>query len=224
MAKFGNMNLGMYDKLWSATDKKYLQVFIDNAALLQTKYRFAYKHFVKAGMPCPTNPTGEAVFRVAAKTTRPDEMADFRAPLSDTTQMDRAGFTDYMGSIPEIGKGFYEKAAERYQKEQMFAQFGNDQATQTLLKQYIVDLQSLKNTVDSRLSNMAAQLMSTGQIIGVNESNGVEWYKQVCPIPVENFVKAKNKVWTAADCDLIQELHDIEEDFRFRTGYEGAMK
>ncbi len=225
MAKYGNVKLGMYDRLWSASDKKYLQRFIDESALLQVKYRFAYNHFKTAPLPCDTDAKGVATFRVMAATVSPDEMADFRAPLSDTTQMDRNGFADYMGTIPEIGKGFYEKAAERYQKEKIVAQFGNDTITNQLVANYINDLQRLKNTVDSRLSNMAAQLISTGSISGVNgEDNTVVWYKQDCPIPAANRVTAKTTAWTDANANLVEEMRQIEQDFRDRTGYTGAMK
>jgi len=225
MAKYGMSKLGTYDKLWSETDKKYLQAFIDNSALLQVKYRFAYKHFTIAGATLPTGSHGEAIFRVGVKTIRPDEMANFRAPLSSTTQMDRSGFEDFMGTIPEIGKGFMESASERYQKEKIVEQFGTDAITTQLIGNYIADLQSLKNTVDLRLSNMAAQVMSTGCIKGVNADNeDVAWYKLDVPVPDANRVKAGEKVWTASDCDLIAQMRQIEDDFRERTGYDGAMK
>jgi len=225
MAKYGNIKLGAYDRIWSDTDKKYLQAFIDNSAMLQVKYRFAYNHFSIAGSTLPTGSHGEAIFRIAAKTTRPDEMADFRAPLSSTTQMDRTGFADFMGTIPEIGKGFMEKHTERYQKEQIVKQFGTDSITNELIKNYIVDLQALKNTVDLRLSNMAAQIMSTAAIKGVNADNeNVIWYNLKAPVPAANFVNAGEKVWTDADCDLIEQMYKIENDFRERTGYDGAMK
>ena len=222
MAKFGELNIGVYDKLWSNNDKKYLQKFIDDTAMLNVNYTFAYQHFVNASMPTETQPSGEALFRVFAKKNVADEMADFRAPLSDNTAMDKTGFTDYMGTIPDIGKGFYEKAAERYQKEKLFEQFGNDA---TLVNNYIDDLQKLRNTVDSRLSWMAASLMSTGQIIGVNTEGGDVWYKHKAEIPASNFVKAGgDNVWSDPNCDLVKQMRQIEQDYRESTGDEQPMK
>lgn len=225
MAKYGMKKLGMYDRLWSDSDKKYLQTFIDNSAMLQVKYKFAYKHFEIGDMTLPTGASGESIFRVALEKTRPDEMADFRSPLSSTTQMDEAGAEEYLASIPELGKGFMETASERYQKEQIVDTFGTNAIETRIISKYIEKLQSLKNTIDSRLSNMAAQLLSTGKIRGFNADNeSVIWYKQEAPIPKENFVKAGALVWTSPSVDLIEQMQKIEEDFRERTGYEGAMK
>lgn len=221
MAKFGEMKIGVYDKLWTNNDKTYLQRFIDNSAMLTVNYTFAYNHFTAAPMPTPTNASGEAIFRVWSKKTVADEMADFRAPLSENTAMDKTGFSDYMGSVPDIGKGFYEKASERYQKEKLFEQFGNDV---NIVSNYIDNVQKLRNTVDSRLSWMAAQLMSTGSIIGTNTENGDVWYKQVAPIPTANVVKAGTAVWTDASCDLISQMQKIETDYRERTGDEQPLK
>lgn len=225
MAKYGMAKLGTYDKLWSDADKKYLQAFIDDSAMLQVKYKFAYNHFSIAGATLPTGSHGEAIFRVAAKTTRPDEMANFRAPLSPTTQLDRSGFEDFIGTIPEIGKGFVETSSERYQKEKIVEQFGTDAITTQLISNFIVDLQNLKNTVDLRMSNMAAQMISTASIKGVNADNeDVVWYKLDAPLPSANRVTAGEKVWSDSDCDLIAQMYKIETDFRERTGYDGAMK
>lgn len=225
MAKYGNPKLGLYDQLWSSSDKKYLQSFFDNAALLQVKYKFAYKHFQKASMSIPTGQSGEATFHIVAANTTPDEMADFRAPLSNTSQLDRPGLVDYYGSIPEIGKGFKETASERYQKERIVAEFGNDAVETQLIQKYLVDLQTLRNTVDSRLSNMAAQVMTTGKIVGHNADNeNLEWYRLNVPVPAENFVNAGAKVWTDATADLLAQMQQIENDFRDRTSYDGAMK
>lgn len=225
MPKYGMKKLGMYDQLWSDADRTYLQTFIDNSAMLQTKYRFAYRHFEIGNMTLPTSSKGEAAFRVLVKQNRPDEMADFRAPLSATTQMDRGGAVDYLGTIPELGKGFFETSAERYQKEKIVEELGTNAIDTQLVANYIKDLQSLKNTIDSRLSNMGAQLMSTAKILGFNaENENVIWYKQEAPVPAENFVNAGVKVWTDADVDLIEQMQNIETEFRDRTGYEGAMK
>lgn len=225
MAKYGMKKLGMYDQLWSDADRTYLQTFIDNSAMLQTKYRFAYRHFEIGGLTLPTSSKGEATFRVLVKQTRPDEMADFRAPLSATTQMDKGGAIDYLGSIPELGKGFFETTAERYQKEKIVEELGTNAIDTQLVANYIKDLQSLKNTIDSRMSNMGAQLISTAKIKGFNAANeNVIWYKQDAPVPAENFVKAGAKVWTDTSADLIEQMQAIETEFRDRTGYEGAMK
>lgn len=225
MAKYGFAKLGMYDKLWSSSDKKFLQVFIDNAALLQVNYRFVYDHFKLGAMSLPTDATGAAVYRVGCRTSRPDEMADFRAPLSNTSQMDRSGFTTHTGTIPELGKGFMETAQERYQKERIVEQFGNDAIDTQLISGYITELQSLKNTIDSRLSYMAAQRMTTGNVKGFNADDETNlWYHDEQPIPKENFVGAGERVWTDKDADLIAQMQKIENDFRYRTGYEGTMQ
>lgn len=225
MAKYGMKKAHFYDQLWSDADKTFLQAFIDESAMLQSKYLFAYRHFEIGNMTLPTGAHGEAVFRIVASKPRQDEMADFRAPLSATTQMDRNGVEEYLGSIPELGKGFIETATERYQKEKIVEELGTNVIDTQLVSNYIKDLQALKNTIDSRLSNMAAQLLSTGKISGFNaENEGVIWYKQDAHIPAENYVKSGALTWDDPDVDLVEQMQKIEQDFRDRTGYEGAMK
>lgn len=225
--KYGSAKLGDYDKLWDPSavlgdGRTYLQYFVDESAMLDIKYGFVYDHFdIDTTPTLDTDMKGIANFRVAAYKRRATEMADFRAPLSDNTQLDHDGFTDYMGTIPDIGKGYYEKAMERLQKEKIMDTL---KITEPLLSQYRTTVQDLKNSVDSRLSYMAAKLISTGGYVGQNSENGVIWAKQKAPLEDAQFVKAGAVVWTDPACDLIAQMQKIENDYRYRTGDDMPMK
>lgn len=221
MAKFSNFKLGDYDKLWSSADKQYLQKFITEASMLETRYGFAYRHFRVANLPSATDMSGTAMFRTLVVKKSANAMADFRAPLADTSQVNKDGFKENIGTIPDLGKGFQETATERYQKEKLFKQFGKDN---DIIQQYIDTLQKTKDSLDARISNMAGQVLSTGNILGRNSDNGTLWYEHYTPIEAAQRVKAGTLPWTDPDCDLFSQMRDIETAYRDRTEDDQPLK
>jgi hypothetical protein len=221
--KYGSVDLGRFDKLFSPADKTYFQKFIDTKNLLKENNTFWKSHFIKDAMPTATAATGDATFKVAAVEKAINPMADFVTPFSDNPQVDKDGWRFYVGTIPDLGKGYMETAQERWQKELMFKEFGNDT---DIIMQYTNTIQGLYDGVNARLSNMSAQLLSKGQIgvaTGTGRGQGLG-YMCKADIPTANFITSGAKIWTAADCNIPKQMAEIEEDMRTITGYQGAWE
>ena len=220
--KFGNIDLGRYDKLFSTADRTYFQKFVDTNGILKANNRFWASKFVKDNMATPTDADGAATFKAIAVTKSLAPMADFVTPFSANPQNDNDGFAFYTGSIPDFGRGFNTTAIQRYQFEMMFKEFGRDT---DIVMQYTNDLQKLYDAGNARLSNMAAQLLSTGQInttTGTGRGQGII-HKSKANIPAANFLTCGAKVWSDPTCNIPQQMHDIEEDARTATGFEGTF-
>ena len=222
--KKGTQVLGIYDQIWSSSDRLYLQDFIDKTALLQDNYMFWKSQFSVDNNTTATNPDGTSVFTIAAYSNSEAGMADFRAPLAATELMDKNGLDTYQGTIPDLsGKGYRENAIERDNKEEIVTRMFGDESR--IVLDYINELQKIKNSVDARISYMGAQLMTTGSVIGRNDVSGQIFYQCDAPIPSANRVKAGTYVWSnTTNCDIIAQMQKIENDFRDSTGYTGAMK
>lgn len=223
MAKFELTDLGLLDKLWNSADKRYLQTFIDNSALLRTNFNFCYQNFGIDSNVVPISADGEMSFTVHTKANEPDGMAEYKTPLAKNTGIDQKGSAVYSGSLPNFGKALNPMTVlDRESKAKVVAQFGADSP---LVLDYVENVQTLKNYVDARYSNMAAQIISTGKIVGKNDStNGAPMYMLDALIPAENKVKAGAKVWSASDCNILDQMSKIETDYRNRTGDVQPMK
>lgn len=222
--KYGSIDLGRYDRLFSTSDKQYIQKFINEAGLFKTNFGFWKEHFVKDSNPTPIGVEGAAAYTVYAIDRSAAPMLDFATPFSETSQNDKDGWRFYTGTIPHANRGFVEKAKERYAKELLFKEFGNDV---DIILQYVDNVQKLLDGGNQRLSNMAAQILSTGQIItdtGVGgKGQGLDFY-QKADIPTANFVTAGTKVWTDPTCLLLSQMKEIEDAMRETTGYTGGLE
>ena len=221
--KYGNVDLGRFDKLFSVQDKLVLQKFIDTKELLKENNKFWAQKFVKDNAPTAMTSDGAASFKVMAIEKSVNPMADFVAPFSETPQSDKDGFSYYLGTIPDIGKGWSETAMERYQKELMFKEFGNDS---DIVGQYVDEVQKLYDAVNARLSNMSAQLISKGQIVtttGAGRGQGLA-YRCKAEIPADNFMTCGSKVWSDATCNIPLQMSIIEEEARTQSGFTGIFQ
>lgn len=225
MAHKFEVDLGRYPKLFE--DKRtlsngtnaYLQKFIDETIVQKANQYFWQEHFYKDSIitPAPKG-KGYASFTVQNIKRTLASMPDFHTPGSDVSQEDKDGFSEYQGTIPQLARGIYETTMSREELEAIAEQYGNDAV---IMEQYRDNVLKVRNGFHFALSNMTAQLMSTGKIIGWR-GQGVP-YKQNAPIPVEN-VLTEPTAWTSASFDLPARLEVIEKEFRDRTGYEGAME
>jgi len=222
--KYGSIDLGRYDRLFSTSDRQYIQKFINDLGLFKTNFGFWKEHFVRDTNPTPTGVEGAAAYTVYAIDRAAAPMLDFASPFSETSQNDKDGWRFYTGTIPHTNRGFVEKAKERYAKEQLYKEFGNDV---DIILQYTDNVQKLIDGGNQRLSNMAAQILSTGQIItatGVGgQGQGTDFY-QKAEIPADNFISAGTKVWSDPTCDLLSQMKAIEDDMRETTGYKGGLE
>ena len=219
MAKF-DFNNSRYAKLFSDGDVRFLQTYIDNAALLQVNYGWWTTQFTKAGNLTPTAPDGTATFTVKSRKTQAAPLMDIRSRLGDSMPLDNEGVAFYSATIPDfIAAGIVEKATERYYKEQQFEEFGNDR---DIVAAWTDEVQTRYDSANATLTYMGAQLESTGQIY-YNAGRGAHMPLYKAAIPNENFKTAGTKVWTDTTANLIDQMAKIEDDFRNATGFNGAM-
>ena len=221
MGKF-DFNSSRFARLFSESDVRFLQTYIDKAALLEVNHGWWRSQFRKAGQMTPTADDGTATFTVKARKLEVAPMMDLRAPLGDSMPLDNEGLSFYSATIPDfIAPGIVEKAPERYHKEQMFEEFGNDR---DILLAWTQELQTRYDSANATLTNLGAQAMTKAKIF-YGAGRGAHLPLHQIPVPAANFKNAGAVVWTDTEnCKLIDQMAKIEDDFRMATGYEGAMK
>jgi len=220
MAKF-DFNNSKYVKFWESRDaQNALTLFLNTPDLFEQNYTFWKTQFNTDSFTQPRDNSGVASYRSVIKKRGEVNMLDMRSPLGDADQREKPGLEAYTGSIPDfIAKGYVETAMEREAKERMFDEyFGNDAA---ILSAFADDVQVMLDEGNQTMSNMAAQLLSTGRI-NYNFGDGIKSLINVTPIPETNYVKALKKAWADPDCEIITEMRDIEEKFRQDHGLEHA--
>lgn len=217
---FGNSR---FAKLWQSNEgRQILSRILADPELIRANITFAFQHFTIDTRETPTASDGTATFISRMKEPDKAYMMDMRAPLGDSIQADKGNAAYYTGVIPDfIARGTVEQAMERAYKEQMFIEnFGNDAF---LVREFIDDIQRKIDGADMTLSNMAAQLLSKGNI-DYEAGLGIKAPVLKADIPAENFVKAGERVWEDADARILTYMKRIEEDFRERTGTDFPMQ
>lgn len=206
-----------YAKMW--LDQDLLTTYVDTTNILRTNYSFCWSQFTVDPSVVPTDDQGKAAYSVESYIEEAAPMMDMRAPLGKGKPLDMEGIHIYTGTIPDfIAPTFTEQAFERANKARRFEQYGNNAA---LMMQWTNKVQKMIDSANMTLSNMAAQLLSTGKI---NWTYGRASKPMVADarIPKENIVKAGTKVWTQADCPILDQMAKIEEDFRMKYGLENV--
>ena len=205
----------------SAEGRQILQSFIDSSEMLKINYNWWRTQFSKAPQMLPTDADGKATFMVKARKESSAPMMNWRAPLGEPTVMETQGLSFYTGTVIDfISDAIEENAMEREYNEKMFQLYGSDA---DIIMAWTKKIQTLIDGKDQTLNYMGAYLQSTGKL-DWNIGRGIQGQVQKAEIPDENFVKAGAKVWSAEDCKLFSQMVKIEDEFRQRTGYAGAMK
>ena len=213
----------VYNKIWDSNEgRQIVTQILNDPNLIRANHMFWAQKFKIDPKITPTNQEGEAVFISRMRRLSNGQLMSVRAPLGDSDPEDKKGLEYYSGVIPEfISTGFVETALERDYKENLFAQFGD----QALVAEYATDV--LQNKVDSAnqtLSNMAAQLMSTGKILytqGKTESLAV----LKAEIPAENRINGGAVVWTDnTNCKLLDPIKEIYNDLKDKWGLDINMQ
>lgn len=220
MAKF-DFNNSRYARLFSDSDVRFLQTYIDNAAMLEVNHGWWMTQFKKADQVTPTADDGTATFTVKARKLEVAPLMDIRDRLGDSMPLDNEGVAFYSATVPDfIAPGIVEKAPERYSKEQMFEEFGNDR---DILLAWTQKLQERYDSANSTLTYMGAKLMSEGKIF-YDGGRGAHLPLHKANIPAGNFKNAGAVVWTdTVNCKLIDQMAKIEDDWRNATGYTGPL-
>lgn len=222
MPKF-ELSASKYAKFWDSRDAaSALRIFLNDPDIIQRKHTFWETQFSVNPLLATRGADGTAIFKQSVTKNSIDNMLDMRAPLGETQPRDKKGIDFYVGSIPDFAaKGYVETAMEREARERMFAEyFGNDAQ---ILAAYASEVQSMVDEGHSTISNLAAQLLSTGAI-NYTYGTGIQGLIQKAPIPAANFKTAGAVVWSAANCKLIDQMAKIEQDFREANAYAGPMK
>ena len=205
-----------FNKIWDSVEgRQIVTQILNDPALINANHTFWTTKFRIDPQITPTNQEGEAIFISRMRQLESGTLMDMRAPLGDSIVEDKAGIAYYSGAIPEfISKGTVEKATERDYKEKLFAQFGDA----ALVAAYAADV--LQNKVDAAnqtLSHLGAQLLSTGKII-YSQGQGIGGNILKADIPAENFLKAGAKVWTDTTAKLLDQIVQMVEDIKDKTG------
>lgn len=214
MAKF-DFNNSNYAAFWQ--DGNILKTYIDETPYLRTNFGFWATQFAVDPMVTPTDDKGLASFAIQSVKREPSPMADMRAPLARGKALDWEGLHVYNASIPHfIAPSIHEQAFERAAKARVFEQFGNDAE---IIKQWTSRVQGQMDSLNQTLSNMAGQVLSTGKI-NYNFGRAIKGMVYDANLPKENIIKAGTKVWSDADCALLDQMAEIEEKFRTENGFE----
>ena len=205
-----------YNKIWDSTEgRQIVTQILNNPDLINANHMFWAEKFRVDPQITPTNAEGEAPFVSRMREMESGVLMDMRAPLGDSIPEDKKGIAYYSGIIPEfISKGTVEKATERDYKEKLFEQFGDV----ALVASYATDvLQSKIDSANQTLSNMSAQLLSTSKII-YKSGVGIQGNVLKAEVPAANFLKAGTKVWTDTTARLLDQIVEIVEDIKDKTG------
>lgn len=213
--------------LFDSANVGFLQTLINDKIKIEENTFFWQEHFrvdsteyVIDRADLKKNPA----WTVRQKINRTVPMADAMAPLAETMQLDAEGGEEKTGSIYQYGKGLFETSMSKEELKARLAAMGNDG---TLLDGYLRGVADLVKTHNLRASNMAAMTLSRGGEYGNQVSltkigggtattqgaSGVITH-QSAYIPTANFKTAGTKVWSADDCDIPEQMMEIEYSFK----------
>ena len=214
-----------YARFWSSREAQdALRMFVNNPDIIRGNYEFWKSQFDVDSTTIQRGSDGVALFMAKVIDRKGGRMLDMRAPLGDANQADKNGIEAWTGSVPDfIAAGYVENTMEREARVRMFNELYGDDAT--LLLSYANEIQKMVDGGNQTLSNMAAQMLSKGEIV-YNFGDGIKGNVLKCPVPAANFKKAGAVVWSDnANCKLLDQLAKLESDFRKEKGLENvAMK
>ncbi len=217
----------LFTKMLDANGVGYLQLLVDSIDLDENA-NFWTEHFDIDGSEYDidiSDTRKNPAWTVRQRDIRVVPMADPMAPLSETRQLDQEGYTEKTGSIYGYGRGLFETSMSKLEVQAKLAQLSpNDRSLVTAMQKGVQDLIKTHNL---RLSNMAAMTLSyggayntttnqsviAGETVTTQGMSGVVVSQQPY-IPLANFKRAGEKVWTDPDADIPSQMQKIEEDFK----------
>lgn len=205
----------------------FLQTLIDSTIEIEENAFFWQEHFRVEGNEYDIDRNDlkkNPAWTVKQGIKRTVPMADAMAPLSETMQLDAEGMEEKTGSIYQYGKGLFETSMSKLELQARLRELGADE---NLVVGFVRGVADLVKTHNLRVSHMAAMTLSRGGQYGntinvTNVAGGTTTTQgfsgvvanQSAYIPLTNYKKAGTKVWTAADCDIPEQMRKIEADFK----------
>ena len=220
----------LYSNMFDANGVGYLQQLVDTIDIDENA-NFWTEHFVVEGNEYDidiSDTKKNPAWTVRERDIRVVPMADPMAPLSETRQLEREGYSEHTGSIYGYGKGLFDTSMSKLEMQAKLAQMSpEDRSLVTAIQRGLADLIKTHNL---RLSNMAAMTLSYGgayntttaqDIVPAGQSStltsqgfsGVT-VQQSPYIPLANFKTAGTKVWSDATCDIPSQMQKIEYEFK----------
>jgi hypothetical protein len=205
----------------------FLQTLIDSTIEIEENAFFWQEHFRVEGNEYDIDRNDlkkNPAWTVKQGIKRTVPMADAMAPLSETMQLEAEGMEEKTGSIYQYGKGLFETSMSKLELQARLRELGADE---NLVVGFVRGVADLLKTQNLRVSHMAAMTISRGGQYGntinvTNVAGGTTTTQgfsgvvanQSAYIPLTNYKKAGTKVWTAADCDIPEQMRKIEADFK----------
>ncbi len=205
----------------------FLQTLIDSTIEIEENAFFWQDHFRVEGNEYDIDRNDlkkNPAWTVKQGIKRTVPMADAMAPLSETMQLEAEGIEEKTGSIYQYGKGLFETSMSKLELQARLRELGADE---NLVVGFVRGVADLVKTHNLRVSHMAAMTLSRGGQYGntinvTNVAGGTTTTQgfsgvvanQSAYIPLTNYKKAGTKVWTAADCDIPEQMRKIEDDFK----------
>ena len=205
----------------------FLQTLIDSTIEIEENAFFWQEHFRVEGNEYDIDRNDlkkNPAWTVKQGIRRTVPMADAMAPLSETMQLEAEGMEEKTGSIYQYGKGLFETSMSKLELQARLRELGADE---NLVVGFVRGVADLVKTHNLRVSHMAAMTLSRGGQYGntinvTNVAGGTTTTQgfsgvvanQSAYIPLTNYKKAGAKVWTAADCDIPEQMRKIEDDFK----------
>ncbi len=205
----------------------FLQTLIDSTIEIEENAFFWQEHFRVEGNEYDIDRNDlkkNPAWTVKQGIKRTVPMADAMAPLSETMQLEAEGMEEKTGSIYQYGKGLFETSMSKLELQARLRELGADE---NLVVGFVRGVADLVKTHNLRVSHMAAMTLSRGGQYGntinvTNVAGGTTTTQgfsgvvanQNAYIPLANYKKAGTKVWTAADCDIPEQMRKIEADFK----------
>ena len=205
----------------------FLQTLIDSTIEIEENAFFWQEHFRVEGNEYDIDRNDlkkNPAWTVKQGIRRTVPMADAMAPLSETMQLEAEGMEEKTGSIYQYGKGLFETSMSKLELQARLRELGADE---NLVVGFVRGVADLVKTHNLRVSHMAAMTLSRGGQYGntinvTNVAGGTTTTQgfsgvvanQSAYIPLTNYKKAGTKVWTAADCDIPEQMRKIEADFK----------
>lgn len=220
----------LFTKYFDNGETGYLQTLVDSIELDENA-NFWAEHFGIDGSEYDVDISDtkkNPAWTVRQRDIRVVPMADPMAPLSETMQLDREGYTEKTGSIYGYGKGLFDTSMSKLELQARLAQMApEDRSLFTSMQRGIADLIKSHNL---RLSNMAAMTLSYGGAYNTTTAQNIVpagqtptitsqgfsgvTVSQSSYIPAANFKRAGAKVWSDATADIPSQMQKIEYDFK----------